>query len=388
MVICLTLAAGLGAPRATAQEPVDVIIDSTDIELDEAERGTHVGKLTLSNVSDAFVGVAAAIVPPDRGCSITPAPRSLFSGRRTEIALTLSAGCDVAEGADVRVRFTPRAITPRSYPLTLSPAGDSGPTWAILAYSFFVGLAAALIVVVFVAYWIWNYNKDPDTKKKLKWNAPLNLGTDWSFKDNWVGNVTIGSAALVALLAASDVLEAILGEKPEAALGLIAVTGALAAGFVAVGPLLIKLIGSDMSKPTIKGMVVAGAVTLIGTQGQIVALTLQGEELTSGWPMTIGILALGTFFGSVVAIYAGRSLYDYAVLGSKPAPRQSEMSAAASRVAKAIRELDDPPRTRRRSTERDKADEDVELDDDEIIFTPEGDDEIVFVAQPTRNALL
>ena len=67
-----------------------------------------------------------------------------------------------------------------------------------------------------------------DNWKVLRWKTPLtSLGADWSFKDNWVSSVTVGSGVLVALLAASNVLQAVLGFEPKAALTLMAVAGAL-----------------------------------------------------------------------------------------------------------------------------------------------------------------
>jgi hypothetical protein len=360
-VIAGSLSGGAAAQAAT----VDVVVDAAEMELESGDGGTQVGKVTLSNLSDRPAQLALSI-PGDAGCSITPVPTSIKAGRRTQVSLTFGAGCDVERGADVRLAFG-QGLTPASQVLTAT-APSAGANWDILLYAFLIagGLAVA------VAFVLWalmvNHNlgtpiqmkrkrktkaagRQRQTKKanekervKLKFRTPLqSLGTDWSFKDNWVGNVTIGSAALVALLAASDVLEAVLGEEPEAALGLLAVASALAAVFVAIGPLLVKVIGDDIAVPTIGGMLAAAFVTLLGTMGQISAVTWQGAELASG-NVKRGVIALGFAIGAVVLFYATKALWAYAKSGAEPpSSKPSDVARAASVVARAIRDLGHPP---------------------------------------------
>ena len=133
------------------------------------------------------------------------------------------------------------------------------------------------------------------------WGTRLEgLGTDWNFKDNWVNSLTIGSAAFIALLTASDVLKAVLGSENESAVGLFAVTAGAAAVFVSISPLLIKLIGEDISLPTIGGTLVAAAVTLVGAIGQITAITWQGAKLVSVEWVSVMIVILGFSIGQEV----------------------------------------------------------------------------------------
>ena len=336
------VAVAAAASAAGAPGPVDVVVDSTDIQLAAATGGTQTGKVTLSNIRRSPVNVAARIVGPDGGCSITPAPSSVASGRRTVVTLTFGTSCELDDGADVRLALTPN-VSPPGYVLKVMPATKAEANWDILVYAFLIGLGVATVLVLSVAGWIARHNRKKEDSKKIAWNDPLKyLGTSWSFKDNWVGNVTIGSAALVALLAASNVLEAVLGKKPEAALGLLAVASALAAAFVAIGPLVIKVIGSDMTKPTVVGMLVAALVTLVGTVGQITAVTWQGAELTSG-SVKIGVVVLGALVGGVVLAYAGRALWGYALSGSEPpATTPSEVATGAQIIATAIRATWDP----------------------------------------------
>ena len=104
---------------------VDVVVDSTDIQLESADGGTHTGKVTLLNISEVPVNVSARIFG-DAGCSITPNPTSVDSGRRTQVRLTFSAGCNVKDGADARLIFGP-GVSPSSVDIKLAAAKKSLP---------------------------------------------------------------------------------------------------------------------------------------------------------------------------------------------------------------------------------------------------------------------
>jgi hypothetical protein len=188
---------------------------------------------------------------------------------------------------------------------------------------------------------------DPNQKVYVDVWAPLGrntqlagLGPNWSLKDNWIGNVTLTAAALVGLLAASNVLQAVLGSQPEAALGVIAVGGALSAVFVGLGPLIVKMIGKDLSVPTAGGMLFAALVTLFGSMGQIVVVTWQGWELaTTDWAHgAIGFVAAATSL--VILWYSWASLWYYIEFGArfKPEPK-SDILTAADEVVDAIKGL-------------------------------------------------
>lgn len=417
---------------------VDVVVDSTDIQLQAGGAGTHNGKLTLSNISDRPTNLAPAI-QGDGGCSISSNPTSVQPGRRTQVTLTFSAGCEVERGADVLLALG-SGFSPPTYLLKVA-AAPPGAHWDILLYAFLIAAGLALAAILVIAEKMLHHNRSirkPSTKTrrgrkrtgqvaeeaeeekkekeakhvKLGPRTPLaSLGTDWSFKDNWVGNVTIGSAALVALLAASNVLKAVLGAEPEAALGLLAVGGALAAVFVAIGPLLIKVIGADVAVPTIGGMLAAAFVTLVGTLGQITAVTWQGAELTTGrvhW----GVIVIGAAIGSVVWLYAIRALWAYAHSGAESPPKsESETMKAAEKVAAAIKELRPPPEAdgdkrkpirRRRAVRGSKAraqdeatgdttvEEEETVDEETIDVGPPGDVEQRYAATvlEKRNPLL
>ena len=277
VLITAALSGGLlaAAPHADAAT-VDVVVDSTAITLSAGDNGTHVGKVTLENLSDKVITLAAGI-PGDGGCDIKPDPGALDPGRLTAATLTFSPGCDVAKGADVTLSFAPQ-VRPSSYIVKVAPMASTTPDWSILLWAFASACGLALLLLAAVLVWrrVVKNGGWPTWSKVIP-----GLGTDWSFKDNWAGNITIGSTVLIALFAASNILEAILGAKPEAALGLLAVAGGIASLLVGLGPLVVKSIGDDLQTPTVGGAVLAASITLIGVLGQGAAAAIQAWQLTS-----------------------------------------------------------------------------------------------------------
>lgn len=151
-VLLITAVLGGGlltvAPHAGAAT-VDIIVDSTAITLSAGADGNHVGKVTLANISDKVIAFTASI-PGDGGCDITPEPRALDPGRRTEVTLTFSTGCDVAQGADVTLSFGPQ-VRPSSYVVKVK--ASTAPDWSILLWAFVSALFLTLLL--FAAMLLW-----------------------------------------------------------------------------------------------------------------------------------------------------------------------------------------------------------------------------------------
>jgi len=217
------------------------------------------------------------------------------------------------------------------------------PHWGILGWSFVAGALAGLIVF-FIEFGLMALRNSRGNEPRLTLGTVLvGLGTDWSFKDNWVSSVTIGSGALVGLLAASGVLKSVLGAEPKAALGLLAVAGAVAAALVAIGPLLVKVFGSNLAVPSIGGTLAAAFVTLTGTIGQIVALTWQVQNLANG-TVAEALVAIGVLTGLVVFVYAARTLWYYLSTGAvAPQPAGEPVEIQAARIiAAALKQEPEP----------------------------------------------
>lgn len=90
----------------------------------------------------------------------------------------------------------------------------------------------------------------------------------WSFTDSWATSVSTIGTLVVALLAASDVLTALLGDKPEAFLANVLVAGAIAAFFTGAAPLVTKAVGKS-TKPCVGGVLAGGVLTMTGVAGQL-----------------------------------------------------------------------------------------------------------------------
>jgi hypothetical protein len=440
-------------PGVAHAQPVDVVVDSTEITLKSAEGEKQTGKVTLLNISGSAVNLEAGI-PNDPGCTVTPSPSSVLSGRRTEIALTLT-GCDVEDGADITLSFTP-PVNPNSYELKAVQAAAPKPKWPIMGVSFLAATALAILFVILEftrarRYKVEHEEKpvpDPlppyepppppvplpsppasppppkatdggpgrlekgtyvylvtvidddgekllgphskplDLKKddrsialsrlptvgegvkrriyrqrdggefrsvgeitdhaaqtytdgwQLGWQTELEgLGTSWNFKDNWVNSVTVGSAAFIALLTASDVLKAVLGEEDKSALGLFAVTAGVSATLVGISPLIVKLVGKKAAVPTVGGMLLAASVTLVGSIGQVTAVTWQGAELISVEWIAVLIVLFGIAVGAIVLCYAWRTLWHYISTGREAAAKKSDTLIAATKLVDAITAL-------------------------------------------------
>jgi len=335
--VTLVAAAACILPTVALADNVEVLVDSTDVTLASGDDGTHTAEITLANLRDAAFTVTAGVAD-DPGCSVDPKPAAVESGRSSVVSLTLSSGCDVDQGADIELRLNPN-VHPSRYVVKAAPAqAKTEIQWSILGWSALFAAVAALIAVGLVGAQILRHNRKPAATDKLRLTTPLEgLGTDWSFTDNWVNSVTAGSGLLVALLASSNLLEAILGDEPKAALALIAVTGAIAAALVGISPILVKLFGEDVAVPTIAGTLLAALVTLIGSLGQITVVTWQTQDLVTGWvPYVISLV--GVLVGAIVLGYAVRTLSRY-VIDDAEAPESTypDVMKAAFVVADAIR---------------------------------------------------
>jgi len=345
--------------EVAAANTVDIVVDSTEIKVDKKADGTFSGKFTIMNVSDATVTVTPTVAS---GCRATLDPAALDAGRRSEVLLTLSSGCSLDKGTELTLSF-PTGTSPPSVSVAVSEKKQTTVDWTHLLKYALAGIVIALLALIYPLVKKHQRNEqltstasdlyknlaerrkteeekitdafqkrglgtpkaNPQTlqeEHKIGLRTELKgLSTDWSFKDNWVSNITLGSAAIVTLLGTSGVLKAILGSEPEAVLGLLAVAGAIAALLVAIGPLILKMIGKRAGTPTIWGMLLAATVTLSATMFLIVAVGWEAYDLTAGGARFF-VLGVTTFVVFVVFWYSTKSLRGYVVedVGAKDTP--------------------------------------------------------------------
>src|SRR5262249_44353672 len=113
--------------------------------------------------------------------------------------------------------------------------------------------------------------------------------------------------------------------------GLVAVASALAAVFVALGPLIVKAVGSNPKFPTIGGTFLAALVSLAGTFGLITAVAWQAAELTTG-NFELGVVLVGVGVGAVIWYYASKTLLGICRQGTT----DDDGAALAERVAAGV----------------------------------------------------
>jgi hypothetical protein len=200
--------------------------------------------------------------------------------------------------------------------------------------------------------YVWPRPEAPGSDEMKKWEKERKdhlvdwrkelpgLGTSWSFKDAWVANATLASSLLVTLLAGSDLLDNLLGDKGKALLTLLAVSGALAALLVGIGPLILKAVGRKVEMPTVGGMFLAAGLSMVGVLGQIGLVTWEVSWLVSPLPRVVVWLA-GVMTAGLALTYAVRAMEFNLCIGlPKPpaSPRiedvvKESVAALASKVA-------------------------------------------------------
>lgn len=182
-----------------------------------------------------------------------------------------------------------------------SPAAD--PDWTVLSDSAFQAAIAALVVVLGTAV---------VAIAMKKWKSPANPGKDWDFSESWASNITIGSSALAAVIASSDVVAAVEGDKATVA-PVIVVGGAIALALVTAAPLLVATFAKD-GKIWTWAIAAAGFLTLWGTVLQILVILRLSSTLALG-----GIESWTWLFGSVflglLGTYSVRSLWGIFTMG-------------------------------------------------------------------------
>ena len=102
-------------------------------------------------------------------------------------------------------------------------------------------------------------------------------------------------------------LKNLLGDKGKALLTLLAVSGALAAFFVGIGPLILKAVGRKVEMPTVGGMFLAAGLSMVGVLGQIGLVTWEVSGLVSPLPRVF-IWLIGVMAGVLAFTYAVRAM--------------------------------------------------------------------------------
>jgi hypothetical protein len=179
-----------------------------------------------------------------------------------------------------------------------------------------------------------NRREEEREKALVTWRSDLSgLGTGWSFKENWTSSAVLASSLLTALLAGSDLLTQLLGTRSKEALALAAVSGALGALLIGVGPLILKAVGHRVEKPTVGGMLTASGLATVGVLGQVFVLARLGVDLF-GTLLDVITITGALLLSSLTIVYAARAMeFNIAVGFTPPPPQKGEDAAEAAAPA-------------------------------------------------------
>lgn len=110
----------------------------------------------------------------------------------------------------------------------------------------------------------------PLTPPSLGWRSEVaNLEAGWSFKDSWVSNLTVVSAAVLALASSGDAFSALLGDEAGSTTATVVLASLLTAVLVAVAGALVVLLGGQDSTVTVFGLVASTALVVFAAAFQI-----------------------------------------------------------------------------------------------------------------------
>lgn len=327
-----------------------MIVDSGDFDLKQEDDGswkTTVG-LTNTTISPIEITGAKSRNSRDTGCSVTPGKDKLPPQQRTEVDVTVSAGCAVRDDG---FNFLIQSSAPIP-PIAAAPP-DETPDWDELRKGFLIGGFGALLVLLLaqVGWWGWDRwdERKLTTKEKEKKKSthsllmPLKqLEDTWSFADSWVANLTIAGGLLVALLGNTEVIKAALGEDSEPAIALVTVSAAIGAAFVAGGQLFVLATkqrrGGGWKKKgwvTVGGLYGGALLTLAGAFGQmwIVATAADTFELGS---LKDAVTPFAIAAAALLTLYAVRTLLLTLEMGTNP-PEEAPTDDSKLLIAAVLR---------------------------------------------------
>jgi hypothetical protein len=309
------------ATKTAAAQGVPLTIDTRSPALTKAENGGWTVSLGFTNLTNAPIVLDAEPDAPDNGCDLTLAPSRVRVAEHLDVTVSVPAGCKVGtDGFDFTV-----SGAGQEFEVSAAPKPDpSEPEWDAL-YGFVGALVVAVVLVLIVAGL-----SDRGPRDELKY-----LDATWSFQDGWVSNITVIGGLLAGIFGSSDVVTA-LGADADQAVALATVGAAIAAVFIAAGPILLLSTKSKDDCVTVWGFLAASALTLTGAGGEIYVLWRSGADLDlNGWEDWTVIL----FVGAVVLLvaYALRTTSATIRLGTtEPDGQDSDAVAAAKMIVAAL----------------------------------------------------
>lgn len=247
-----------------AAESADASITSTTAEWTDTSGGGASFAITLTNLSDTDLQVAA-VTDAGAGCKpeVSPSTVKAFTAP-TKVTVTLPPSCDLS---DDKVQVSVSAGN-AAFEVSAAKPDAPDPDWQQL-WVFPITLAITIATAALVA----------GIGLQKRCFAPLKgLKAEWSFKDAWATNVTALGALLTGVLGSSSVVKAILGEDAEGALALSTVGVAIGAAIAVAAPVVLGIFKRGGSY-TMVGVLFAGALVVTGSSGELWIVAQSGSSL-------------------------------------------------------------------------------------------------------------
>lgn len=348
--------AGVAPPAGAA----GVLIDGTSVSATEAD-GTATAEVAVVNTSRRAVTLPSTVALGDTCDASIPEP-TVPALQSSTVVLEFDASC-FGEATTLKADLDGTGPLP---PVTIKKATGDGGDWRPLGIGVLLSLVAALVVGWYAHAQVGAADKarkersslpgsaeatarerrrsyeqvkhlvdrrvaqlPPPHGGPLAWKAfpepaTFGLGSEvegleagWSFKDSWASNLTVATAAFAALFSSTDSVKALLGEEPEAALGVMTVSGLIGAVVIAVASTVAKLVGPSTSKVTAGGLVISTALVVLAAALQTFTVGLTTLGLVDGGWLDVMVL-LGTIaVAALLVVYAGATTRSTLMAGAR-----------------------------------------------------------------------
>lgn len=321
-----------------------VAVDGTEVTAKTAD-GKTTADVVVINAGASSSTLVGTVAPAT--CVVTPRRSTVAPNQSTKLTLTLEEGCP--EDAAVIVDLDGSGPLPG---VTVKPAEAKESDWSTMVQGAWLGVVMALAVAIWGLGAFWKapapgtpveraatYEQvkavvnarmaalevSPSTgppTSSLVWkelpeqpgyslgSTVANLEAGWSFKDSWVSNISVAATAFITLATSADLFTAILGEKPDAALGVMTVSGLVAAVVIGVANTVVKVIGPSTKKVTVFGLLLSTTLVVFAAGMQAATVGFTASHALDGEGLAPWALALMLLVCLAVVVYGGKTLAE------------------------------------------------------------------------------
>ena len=294
-----------------------ITLPGDDVELKKSE-GLLSGSVTVANDGTETVELTAEGLNAkgEHLCDVTPKPKRVEGQRSRSVAFAFGEDC-TKESASPVLQVLEDG-TAAGAPLTTKVVEGGAPDWDVLIWCLIVGGAFSLVVAVVTSILVGVLG----TMRSL----PTVDTASWKFGDSWATNVVAIGALLATVLAATDLLNALVVKND---IPVFIAVNLFALGLVALGPMMVSTFRARYTPPgkgpilvaTGLGVMVGSLFTVAGVLVQVAALwqlfVRSGKLPTDAERAAGGALIIA---GLIVGIYAVVTVTQMTSVGREVPP--------------------------------------------------------------------